>query len=300
MEIDADAILRQCLDWERSLVPPSRAKVIGHGAGDEPRLKAPMLHETGDGLECQRVAELSALAGLLQPGQAMGLTAAKKPKRGMPAESALLLDQTRASNETKPYNVNASAPVLTTARERSAAASSASAAPSAAATGVGDARSVVVGRIGARPTQSERREAAKATAGRNWFDMPRIEADTKTAADLQALRSRQWLNPKRFYKTKGEDRSLASRLEYFHAGTVVAGKLDHRTSTMTRRQRPSSLLEELTSDDRVDSFTRRTQRAVQEAASRAGGAGARRRAKRALSRGKATTPKHTRTSYGNG
>jgi hypothetical protein len=291
MAIDADAILKQCLDWEQSLAPALPTKVASTVPLEAGAPLAPTLRVTAADAGKQVAAELSALAGLLQPGQAKGMTAAKKSTRRMPAEAAISLATAESTGAAKPYDVDSSAAVLMAGKGLPASAA-------AASLRSGDARAVVVGRVGAGPSKSERSKAAKATAGRDWFDMPRVEVDAKMAADLQALRSRQWLNPKRFYKTKGEDRSLASRLEYFQAGTVVAGKLDQKTSSMTRRQRPSSLLQELTSDAKVDSFTRRTQRAVQEAASRAGGSGARRRAKRALSGGRAHPPKHTRTNRG--
>jgi len=50
------------------------------------------------------------------------------------------------------------------------------------------------------------------TAGPDWFDMPKGPQDEKTKKDLELIRLRNILDPKRFYKKEGKDNE---KMEYF-------------------------------------------------------------------------------------
>ena len=115
------------------------------------------------------------------------------------------------------------------------------------------------------------------------WDLRRVaEVDPAVRRDIEALRARRWLDPKRFYKTKGEDADLMKRLDYFQMGTVVPGAFERSiTQSVPRRTRPGGLMDELLRSDRVRSFTSRTFDKSQAANAKAGRGAARQRAQQA-------------------
>ncbi|KAA0146572.1 hypothetical protein FNF27_07662 [Cafeteria roenbergensis] len=287
MEHDANAVLLQCLDWERSLPhvskPAPAAKVEDSANAGA---TAGLAKRSEEAREKARSAALSAVSRLMKPAGA----SAPSLRRQLPSDHALTLANaalaergTAAAAAAAPKAFDVDAKLSSAAADAAAAGrlprSTASAEDTAAS---GDAAPRVAGRQDAKPSKAQRQAANMARKAEGWYGISAGRVDQATKRDIEALRSRQWLDPKRFYKTKGEDKDVASRMQYFHRGTVVAGSMDRKSSTIARKQRPKSLVESLLSDARVDRFTRKTMAAAKRDAARSGSGAARRRAKRAL------------------
>ncbi len=105
-------------------------------------------------------------------------------------------------------------------------------------------------------TKASRRAAragAPATAGKGWFDMAAPEMTDELKQDLQVLRSRRHLDPRRFYKGK-EETKLG---KFFAVGTVVEGAMDGPQARLTKAQRRSGMLAEVQADGRLRGYAKR-------------------------------------------
>jgi hypothetical protein len=105
-------------------------------------------------------------------------------------------------------------------------------------------------------TKASRRAAradAPATAGKGWFDMVAPEMTEELKQDLQVLRSRRHLDPRRFYKGR-EETKLG---KYFAVGTVVEGSLEGSRGRLTKAQRRGGMLAEVQADPRLKNYAKR-------------------------------------------
>eukprot|EP01138_Halocafeteria_seosinensis_P002898 gb/GECG01002960.1/.p1 GENE.gb/GECG01002960.1/~~gb/GECG01002960.1/.p1 ORF type:complete len:260 (+),score=48.92 gb/GECG01002960.1/:1-780(+) len=91
------------------------------------------------------------------------------------------------------------------------------------------------------------------TAGKGWFDMQAPVMTDEVKRDLEVLRNRNYLDPKRFFKTKEEKKPP----KFFQIGTVVEGALEGRSKRIAKKQRPQSFFHEVATDDRVKSYAKR-------------------------------------------
>ena len=99
------------------------------------------------------------------------------------------------------------------------------------------------------------------TAGPEWAHMAAPELTQEVKRELQLIRMRGALDPKRFYRSSDSKKALP---KYFQLGTVVEGALDGR---LTKKERKASILEELMSDDKVRGRAKTQFAKVQRAAS---------------------------------
>ncbi|KAJ1506249.1 hypothetical protein HMI54_005232 [Coelomomyces lativittatus] len=83
------------------------------------------------------------------------------------------------------------------------------------------------------------------TAGEKWFDLPATPMTPEIQHDLTLLRSREILDPKRHYK---KDKKNAELPKYFQMGTVIAPAHEFYSSRLTKKQRKSTLTEEILAD----------------------------------------------------
>lgn len=105
------------------------------------------------------------------------------------------------------------------------------------------------------------RKQVKDTAGKNWFHMPAPTITPELKKDLQLLKLRSAIDPKRHYK-KGESKSLP---KYFQVGTVVESPLDFFSSRLAKRERKASLADELLSNTTLGVYRKRKVREIEEA-----------------------------------
>ena len=76
--------------------------------------------------------------------------------------------------------------------------------------------------------------------------------------DLKVIRYRNYLDPKRFYK------SADTPSKYVQVGTVIEGTAEFYSSRLTKKERRSNLTEELMADPVTADYTKRKFRAMQQ------------------------------------
>ncbi|KAA8528168.1 hypothetical protein F0562_035581 [Nyssa sinensis] len=106
------------------------------------------------------------------------------------------------------------------------------------------------------------RKQVKDTAGKNWFDMPAPTITPQLKKDLQLLKLRSVIDPKRHYK-KG-DSKLKTIPKYFQVGTVVESASDFFTGRLTKKERKATLADELLSDPSLGDYRKRKVREIEE------------------------------------
>nr|XP_057929846.1 deoxynucleotidyltransferase terminal-interacting protein 2 [Doryrhamphus excisus] len=91
--------------------------------------------------------------------------------------------------------------------------------------------------------KKHRVEREKST-GDSWFNMKAPELTKELQGDLQLLKMRGSLDPKRFYKKNDRD----GFPKYFQVGTVVDNPVDFYHSRVPKKQRKRTMVEELLAD----------------------------------------------------
>ncbi|MDI1491808.1 MAG: dTDP-fucopyranose mutase [Ramalina farinacea] len=96
-------------------------------------------------------------------------------------------------------------------------------------------------------TQKKRKiQEKQATAGSDWFDLPRPEMNPAMKRDLQLLRMRGALDPKRHYKNESPQ-SLASGC--FQIGTILEGPSEYYSARIPIKDRKRSFADEIMSSE---------------------------------------------------
>ncbi|KAL4950561.1 Fcf2 pre-rRNA processing-domain-containing protein [Aspergillus filifer] len=81
----------------------------------------------------------------------------------------------------------------------------------------------------------------KPTAGSDWFDLPQTELTPELKRDLQLLRMRSILDPKRHYK---KENGKAQPPKYSQVGTIVEGPTEYFSGRIAKRDRKKTFVEE--------------------------------------------------------
>ncbi|KAI6114019.1 Fcf2 pre-rRNA processing-domain-containing protein [Pisolithus sp. B1] len=103
-------------------------------------------------------------------------------------------------------------------------------------------------------TRRQMKAAKQKTAGPNWFDLPApAEADLpRLYREVEALRLRNQLDPKRFYrKDEGEGKGIKGLPKHFAIGTIVHTTTPFGTASsdnLQRAERKRTLVDELVDD----------------------------------------------------
>lgn len=97
--------------------------------------------------------------------------------------------------------------------------------------------------------RKKRKEEKKASAGAQWFNMPKTELTPELRRDLQLLKMRNVLDPKRHYK---KDNSKNDVPEYSQVGTIIEGATEFYSSRLTNKERKQTLLEEIVSQEQAN------------------------------------------------
>ncbi|RUS82170.1 hypothetical protein EGW08_010052 [Elysia chlorotica] len=113
---------------------------------------------------------------------------------------------------------------------------------------------------GRRALKRERKAEREKTLGKKWFEMRAPEVDDSTRMDMEMIRMRGVLDPKRFYKHN--DRGALPK--YFQMGTVVDEGTDFYSSRLTKKQRKQTLVEELMADANIRQYNKRKYSEVQQ------------------------------------
>ncbi|XP_078428177.1 rRNA-processing protein fcf2-like [Wolffia australiana] len=107
------------------------------------------------------------------------------------------------------------------------------------------------------------RENKKDNSGSAWFDMPAPTITPEVKKDLEILKLRSVIDPKRHYK-KGDSR-LKTLPKYFQVGTVIEPSTDFFSARLTKKQRKSTIAEELLSDQTFRTYRKRKVREIEDA-----------------------------------
>ncbi|KAG0311695.1 hypothetical protein BGZ99_009981 [Dissophora globulifera] len=95
-------------------------------------------------------------------------------------------------------------------------------------------------------SKKQKKEEKEKTAGKGWFDLPQQVLTPELKRDLQILKLRNVLDPKRFYKR--EDKSKPKFPKYFQVGTIVEGNTEFYSSRLTKKERATTITGEVMKD----------------------------------------------------
>lgn len=93
----------------------------------------------------------------------------------------------------------------------------------------------------------------KMGAGAGWCNMRTPYITPEIKHDLQVLRMRSALDPKRFYK-KNDMQTLP---KHFHVGKVVDSPMDFYSSRLTKKERKKTIVDELMADAEFMKYNKR-------------------------------------------
>jgi len=112
-------------------------------------------------------------------------------------------------------------------------------------------------------TKKEKKELRSKTAGPGWFDLPApSESDLpRLYREVEALRLRNQLDPKRFYKKdEGEGKGIKGLPKYFAIGTILPSTTPFGTASadnLTRANRKRTLVDELVDDAEAKRYAKK-------------------------------------------
>lgn len=90
------------------------------------------------------------------------------------------------------------------------------------------------------------KQAKKASAGPEWFNLPRTDLTPALKRDLQLLKMRNVLDPHRHYK-KDSSRTLAP--EFSQVGTIIEGPTDFFSARLERSERKETFADEVLANE---------------------------------------------------
>ncbi|XP_050465624.1 deoxynucleotidyltransferase terminal-interacting protein 2 [Cataglyphis hispanica] len=106
----------------------------------------------------------------------------------------------------------------------------------------------------------KRREKRKMGTGAEWFNMRAPKITPEIRHDLEILRMRSALDPKRFYK-KNDMKVLP---KHFHIGKVVDSPMDFYSSRLTKKERKKTIVDELLADAEFTKYNKRKYKEIIE------------------------------------
>ncbi|PYH48302.1 Fcf2 domain-containing protein [Aspergillus saccharolyticus JOP 1030-1] len=95
--------------------------------------------------------------------------------------------------------------------------------------------------ISGEPLKSTNSRKMKPTAGGDWFDLPKTELTAELRRDLQLLRMRSVLDPKRHYK---KESGKAHPPPYSQIGTVIEGPTEFFSGRIVKKDRKKTFVDE--------------------------------------------------------
>ncbi|KAL0262171.1 dTDP-fucopyranose mutase [Diplodia seriata] len=85
-------------------------------------------------------------------------------------------------------------------------------------------------------------EEKKATAGEQWFNLPKTDLTPELKRDLQLLKMRNVLDPHRHYKKENSKDFVP---EYSQVGTIVEGPTEYYSARLQKKERKKTFVEEV-------------------------------------------------------
>ena len=95
----------------------------------------------------------------------------------------------------------------------------------------------------------------KATAGSDWFNLPRTDLTPELKRDLQLLKMRNVLDPKRHYK---KENAKTNAPEFSQVGTIIEGPTEFYSCRIPNRERKNTFVDEvLAAEESTGRFKRK-------------------------------------------
>ncbi|VDB91862.1 unnamed protein product [Peniophora sp. CBMAI 1063] len=119
------------------------------------------------------------------------------------------------------------------------------------------------GKDGKPLTKREKKEMREKTAGKDWFDLPAPRAVDlpRLYREVEALRMRNQLDPKRFYrKDEGEGKGIKGLPKHFAIGQIIPTSTPfggNAATDLPRAERKRTLVDELVDDAETARYAKR-------------------------------------------
>lgn len=98
------------------------------------------------------------------------------------------------------------------------------------------------------------KKSVKDTAGQSWFDMPAPTITPEMKKDLEILKLRNVIDPKRHFKKGDKSKALP---KYFQMGTVVEPASEFFSGRLTKKERKTTIADELLTDQNLKTYRKR-------------------------------------------
>lgn len=98
------------------------------------------------------------------------------------------------------------------------------------------------------------KKSVKDTAGQSWFDMPAPTITPEMKKDLEILKLRNVIDPKRHFKKGDKSKALP---KYFQMGTVVEPASEYFSGRLTKKERKTTIADELLTDQNLKTYRKR-------------------------------------------
>jgi Fcf2 pre-rRNA processing len=102
--------------------------------------------------------------------------------------------------------------------------------------------------------------AASATAGDKWFHMRPTPMTDAVQKDLAVIRNRNYLDPKRFYKSADNNKNK----HMVQVGTVIEGAAEFYSSRLTKKERRTNFTDEILADPSISTYAQTKFRTMQQ------------------------------------
>lgn len=86
-----------------------------------------------------------------------------------------------------------------------------------------------------------------------WFNMQSSVMTKETEQDIQAVKLRNYLDPKRFYKSS----DIKGKPKVFQIGTVIEGAHEFKTARLSKKQRAKGVFDEVIKDRKIRDYSKR-------------------------------------------
>lgn len=131
-----------------------------------------------------------------------------------------------------------------------------------------EANVVAAGHKAVAHSERQRAESQhKKSAGRRWFNFESEEMTADARRDFALLRMRNYLDPKKFYKSSDHSRALP---KHFQMGVVIEGAHEFHSARLTKKQRRKTFTDEIMADELVVQYTHRVAGNIQASRSNQG------------------------------
>jgi len=95
-----------------------------------------------------------------------------------------------------------------------------------------------------KTTVRNRNNAFATNTSKNWFGMEAVPLTPQLKSDLAIIRNRNYLDPKKFYKSSDIPRNDKSGMRFLQVGTVVEGASEFYSSRLSKKERRANITEQ--------------------------------------------------------